>query len=72
MVLERDGGKLSKVRSRKSHHGWSVAVRDVVVDIVEDKIVILQNENGFSLALYMSLRSCQDSRLKFQGLIFGR
>ena len=44
--------------------GWSVVVRDVVVDIVEDKTVILQNEDGFGLALYMSLGSCQNSSFK--------
>ena len=76
MVSERDGGKLSKVGSRKSCHERSVVDRDsVVVDILKDKIVNLQSEDGFGFASSLFgyfFGSFQDSRLKFQGLIFGR
>ena len=51
MALERDGGRLSEVGSRKSSHGQSVAVKDsVVINILEDKTINLQNEDGFGFA----------------------
>ena len=49
MALERDGGRLSEVGSRKSSHGQSVAVKDsMVINILEDKTINLQNEDGFN------------------------
>nr|POF25550.1 hypothetical protein CFP56_64257 [Quercus suber] len=51
VASERDGGRLSEVGSRKSSHGQSVAVKDsAVIDILEDKTINLQNEDGFGFA----------------------
>ena len=51
MASKRNGGRLSEVGSRKSCHGRSVVVKDsIVVDILEDKTVNLQNEDGFGFA----------------------
>ena len=70
VASERDGGRLREVGSRKSRHGRSVAVRDsAVVDIVEDKAVILDNplpkkkyEDGFGFAWLLD--TCVVRRLK--------
>ena len=70
VASERDGGRLSEVGSRKSSHGQSVAIRDsVVIDILEDKTINLQNEDGLGFASLLFgyfYRSFQDSRLKTQ------
>ena len=51
MASERNGGRLSEVGSRKSSYGQSVAVKNlVVINILEDKTINLQNEDGFGFA----------------------
>ena len=74
VASKRNGGRLSEVGSRKSCHGRSVVVKDsIVVDILEDKTVNLQNEDGFGFASLLFgyfYRSFQDSRLKTQDLSF--
>ena len=57
VASERDGDKLNKVGSRKSCHGRSVVVRDVAVNIVEEKIAILHNEDGFVKTSLKSINS---------------
>ena len=75
VAWERDGGRLREVGSRKSRHGRSVAVRDsAVVDIVEDKSVILDTPPKKNMKMVLVLLGswilvlCEDLRLKTQVL----